>query len=432
MRYLIKGARVVDPQAGLDDIRDVLIGEDGTIEGVEAIPAAEGAQVIDGAGKVLIPGPLDMHVHFRDPGQEYKETIAGGVRSAAKGGYTDVATMPNTVPVCDTGAVVTYQYEKAREAGLARVHPIGALTMGEKGEQLAEIGDMVDAGAVAFSDDGHGVQYAGIMRTVMDYVVQFDKVVISHCQDDSLVGHGVVNEGRASTRLGLAGWPAQGEEIHIDRDIRLSELTGCAFHAAHVTTAAGVEIVRQAKLRGDDVTCEVCPHHLFLCEDDITDAYDTNYKMNPPLRTAEDAQALREALCSGEIDCYVTDHAPHAAHEKALEFERAPFGIIGLETALPLLVTKLVNTGQMSWQRLVEVCCINPRSRCRLDPVSIERGREATLTLVDPHASFTVTEDFLAGTAKNTPFIGTELDGRATWAFVAGKPILAHGEVVQA
>lgn len=437
MSYLIKGARVVDPQVSLDEVVDILIGDSGKIEamgasGARVLPediANGSVQVIDGVGKVLVPGLFDMHVHFRDPGQEYKETIAGGVRAAAKGGYTDVATMPNTTPVCDTGAIVTYQLEKSRQAGLARVHPIGALTMGEKGEQLAEIGDMVNAGAVAFSDDGHGVQYAGIMRTVMDYVKQFDRVVISHCQDDSLVGHGVVNEGAASTRLGLAGWPAQGEEIQVDRDIRLSELTGCAFHAAHVTTAKGVETVRMAKDRGLDVTCEVCPHHLFLTEDDITDAYDTNYKMNPPLRTAADAKALREALCNGDIDCYVSDHAPHATHEKQLEFERAPFGIIGLETELPLLLTHLINPGYMSWQRLVEVTSINPRKRCRLDPVRIELGGEATLTLIDPHAPFTVTQDFLAGSAKNTPFIGAELDGRAMYAFVSGRAILIDGKV---
>ena len=428
MRLLIKGARCVDPQVGLDAVVDVLI-EDGRIAELGEGLQAEGAQVLDADGMVCMPGFFDMHVHFRDPGQEYKETILGGCRSAAKGGFTDVATMPNTVPVCDTGAIVTYQLARAAEAGLARVHPIGALTKGEKGEALAEIGDMYHAGACAFSDDGHGVQYAGIMRTVMDYVSQFDRVVISHCQDDSLVGKGVVNEGVVSSRLGLAGWPAQGEEIHIERDIALAQLTGCSFHAAHVTTAAGARIVAAAKQRGLDVSCEVCPHHLFLCEDDITDDYDTNFKMNPPLRTAADAAALCDALCAGEIDCLVTDHAPHAAHEKALEFENAPFGIIGLETSIPLVLTKLVNTERMTWQRLVEVAAVNPRRICRLDAVRIEVGGEATLTLVNPHAPFTVTEDFLAGTSHNTPFLGWELDGRAMYALVEGTPILWEGEV---
>ncbi|MEE8717105.1 MAG: dihydroorotase [Coriobacteriales bacterium] len=434
MSFLIRGARAVDPQVDLDATVDVLIGDDGTIHGVEPagaeVGAPEGARVVDAAGMVLVPGPMDMHVHFRDPGQEYKETIEGGVRAAAKGGYTDVATMPNTKPVCDNGAIVTYQLDKARAAGLSRVHPIGSLTTGEAGEHLAEIGDMVAAGAVAFSDDGRGVQTAGMMRAVMDYVRQFDRVVISHCQDESLVGKGVVNEGVASTRLGLAGWPAQGEEIQISRDIQLSELTGCAFHAAHVTTEAGVEMVRRAKARGLDVTCEVCPHHLFLTEDDITDAYNTNYKMNPPLRTAQDAEALREALCAGDIDCLVSDHAPHATHEKQLEFERAPFGIVGLETEIPLVITHLVNPGHMTWQRFVQVTSVNPRARCRLEPLRIERGAQATLCLIDPHAPFEVTPDFLAGTGKNTPFLGETLDGRAMYAFVEGRPILEKGEVV--
>lgn len=433
MAFLIRAARCVDPQVDLDATLDVLIGDDGTIAALGpevAAQAPQGACVIDGAGKVLVPGLFDMHVHFRDPGQEYKETIEGGVRSAAKGGYTDVATMPNTTPVTDIGALISYQADKAAKAGLARVHPIGAITKGERGEALAEIGDMVASGACAFSDDGRGVQTAGMMRTAMDYIRQFDRVVISHCQDESLVGHGVVNEGVASTRLGLAGWPAQGEELQVDRDIVLAQLTGCPFHAAHVTTARGVELVTQAKQGGAQVSCEVCPHHLFLTEDDITDAYDTNYKMNPPLRTAADAAELRAALCDGRIDCLVSDHAPHAAHEKDMEFERAPFGIIGLETELPLVLTHLVNPGLMSWQRLVEVTAVNPRRICRLPEVRIEVGGEATLTLIDPHAPFTVDEQFLAGSQTNTPFLGATLDGRATHAFVAGRAILENGEVV--
>lgn len=434
MASLIRGARCVDPQVALDAACDVLIGDDGRIaEVAEAgtLEAPEGARVIEAAGKVLVPGLFDMHVHFRDPGQEYKETIEGGCRSAAKGGYTDVATMPNTQPTCDTGSIVRYQLDKAAAAGLSRVHPIGAITRGEQGEALAEIGDMVQAGACAFSDDGRGVQSAGMLRTAMDYIRQFDRCVISHCQDESLVGHGVVNEGVVSTRLGLAGWPAEGEELQVERDCMLSRLTGCALHVAHVTTARAVEYVERAREQGVRVSCEVCPHHLFLCEDDITDAYDTNYKMNPPLRTAADAAALREALCDGRIDCLVSDHAPHAAHEKDVEFERAPFGIIGLETELPLVLTHLVNPGLMSWERLVEVTAVNPRRICGLPPVRIEEGCEATLTLIDPHAPFTVDEAFLAGTSRNTPFLGAELDGRATHAFVKGVAILADGEVTQ-
>lgn len=432
MALLLKGARCVDPQVDLDGVCDVLVGDDGAIAKVGEVTPEEfaGAEVRDCAGMVVIPGLVDIHVHFRDPGQEYKETIEGGCRSAAKGGYTDVATMPNTSPTCDTGSIVTYQIERAHAAGLARVHPIGAITKGEAGESLAEIGDMYHAGACAFSDDGRGVQLAGMLRTAMDYISQFDRCAISHCQDESLVGSGVVNEGAVSSRLGLAGWPAEGEEVQIARDIMLSELTGCPLHVAHVTTAAGAEMVRAAKERGARVTCEVTPHHLFLCEDDITEDFDTNYKMNPPLRTREDMLALRELLASGAIDCVVSDHAPHAAHEKDLEFERAPFGIVGLETELPLVLTHLVRTGQMTWQRLVDAMCVQPRAVCRLDPVRIEEGCEATLTVVDPEARFTVTEDYLESKAKNTPFIGCELVGRAVEAYVEGRVILRDGEVV--
>lgn len=434
MAVLLKGGRCVDPQVGLDGPCDVLVGDDGLVEAVGEAAAeaarARGAEALDCAGLVVVPGLVDMHVHFRDPGQEYKETVEGGVRSAAKGGYTDVATMPNTTPVCDTGAVVSYQVAKAQRAGLSRVHPIGAVTRGEKGEALAELGDLFRAGACAFSDDGRGVQQAGVLRAAMDYVAAFDRCVISHCQDESVVGSGVVNEGAASTRLGLAGWPAAGEEIQIGRDIALSRLTGCALHVAHVTTARGVTMVRRAKEEGLRVTCEATPHHLFLCEDDITDAYDTNYKMNPPLRTREDMLALQEALADGTVDCVVSDHAPHAPHEKALEFERAPFGIVGLETELPLVLTNLVRPGRMSWARLVDAMCVRPRAILRLAPVRIEAGCEATLTLIDPEAAFTVTPGYLESKCKNTPFLGRELVGRAVGALVAGRAILRDGEVV--
>lgn len=428
---LLKGGHVVDPQVGLDGAADVLVGDDGTIcQVAPAVEAPQGCEVVDVCGMYVIPGMVDMHVHFRDPGLEYKETVEGGCRSAAKGGYTDVCTMPNTKPVCDDAPVVAYQLEKARAAGLARVHPIGAITKGEAGESLAEIGNLYKAGVCAYSDDGRGVQSAGMLRTAMDYIAQFDRVAISHCQDESVVGKGVVNEGVVSSRLGLAGWPAQGEEVQVSRDILLSELTGCSLHIAHVTTARAADMVAQGRARGVEVSCEVCPHHLFLCEDDITDDYDTNYKMNPPLRTRQDMEALQQALCDGRIDCVVSDHAPHAAHEKALEFELAPFGIVGLETELPLVLTYLVNTGRMGWQRLVEAMCVRPRQICRLPRVAVEQGCEATLTVVDPAARFTVTPDFLESRAKNSPFIGRDLTGRAMYAFVEGKAILANGEVV--
>ncbi|MBP3894782.1 MAG: dihydroorotase [Atopobiaceae bacterium] len=429
MAYLIKGAHVVDPQVGLDDVRDVLVEEKQIVEVAESIDAGEGVEVIDGTGKYLVPGLVDMHVHFRDPGFEYKETIATGSRAAAHGGFTDVATMPNTDPVTDTGAEIRYQIDTARRAGLVHVRPMGSLTRGEKGESLSEIGDMVMEGASAFSDDGHGVQSAGMMKTCMAYVSQFDRVVCAHCEDESLTKNGVINSGRAATRLGMFGWPALGEEIEIWRDIELCRMTGCALHICHISTAKGLEMVKAAKAEGLPVTCEVTPHHLFLCDEDIDDTYNTNLKMNPPLRKASDAAALREGILDGSIDCIVTDHAPHAKHEKDCEWEIAFFGTIGLETSLPLMLTNMVSTGKMSWDRLVEVMAVNPRNLLRCKPVKIEAGSQADLTLIDPDKEIEVTEDYFVGKSKNSAFLGYKLKGAATDVLMAGKRTLIDGVV---
>ncbi|MCH3943130.1 MAG: dihydroorotase [Atopobiaceae bacterium] len=429
MAFLIRGAHAVDPQAGLDDVVDVLVDGERIGEVGPGLEVPTGATVIDARGRYLVPGLVDMHVHFRDPGFEYKETIETGSRAAAKGGFTDVATMPNTAPVCDTGAVVRYQIDSAEAVGLVRVHPMGALTKGEKGEGLAEIGDMVVEGAAAFSDDGRGVQSAGMMRTCMEYVSQFDRVVSVHCQIDTLTESGLVNEGRCSTRLGMFGWPALGEELEIERDIDLCRLTGCPLHIQHLSTARGLELVRGAKAEGLPVTCEVTPHHLFLDEDDITDAYETNLKVNPPLRLASDAAALRDGICDGSVDCLVTDHAPHAAHEKDCEFEIASFGTVGLETSLPLVLTNLVRTSRLSWPHLVELMAVNPRRLLRLDAVRIERGGEATLTLIDPEVEVEVDDAWFAGKSRNSAFMGAHLKGAATDVWCAGTRTLADGTV---
>ena len=425
MAYLIKGAHVVDPQVGLDDVRDVLVEGKQIVEVAAAIEASEGVEVIDGTGKYLVPGLVDMHVHFRDPGFEYKETIYSGSRAAAHGGFTDVATMPNTDPVTDNGAEIRYQIDTARKAGLVHIRPMGALTREEKGESLAEIGDMVMEGASAFSDDGHGVQSAGMMKTCMAYVSQFDRVVCAHCEDESLTKNGVINSGRAATRLGMFGWPALGEEIEIWRDIELCRMTGCALHICHISTAKGLEMVKAAKAEGLPVTCEVTPHHLFLCDEDIDDTYNTNLKMNPPLRKRSDMEALRAGILDGSIDCVVTDHAPHAKHEKDCEWEIAFFGCTGLETSLPLMLTKLVSTGKMSWSRLVEVMAVNPRQLLRCKPVKIEAGSQADLTLIDPAREIEVTESYFQGKSKNSAFLGAKLTGCATDVLMAGKRTLA-------
>lgn len=429
MAFLLKGAHVVDPQVGLDGFRDVLI-DDGKIAAVsEALEAPAGAEVIDAHDKYLVPGLVDMHVHFRDPGYEYKETIETGSAAAVHGGFTDVATMPNTDPVTDTGAEVRYQIDRAHAAGLCHVRPIGAMTRGEKGDSLAEIGDMVIEGASAFSDDGHGVQSAGMMRTCMEYIAQFDRVALAHCEIESLSGHGVINEGRASTRLGMFGWPALAEELEIYRDIELVRLTNCPLHICHISTRKGLDLVRAAKADGLPVTCEVTPHHLFLCEDDITDTYDTNLKMNPPLRTADDAAALREGVLDGSIDCIVTDHAPHAPHEKDCEWEISFFGIVGLETSLPLMLQNLVDTGKMSWARLVEVMAVNPRRLLRLEPVSIVEGSAADLTLIDPKKSVEITPEYLKSRSKNSAWLGQTLTGAATDVWAGGRRVLTDGVV---
>ena len=428
MALLLKNARIVDPQVDLDEVYDVLLDE-GIIEKVGKDLSCQDAQERDLSGKILMPGFVDMHVHLRDPGYEHKEDISTGTRAAAHGGFTDVCCMPNTNPVVDTGAVVEYILLKASQVGKCRVHVAGACTMGLKGEALSEMGDMVACGAVAFTDDGRGVQTAGMMRRVMDYAKQFNRTVMSHCQDESLVDAGQINEGPISTRLGLLGWPATGEEIQIERDIEISSLTGCPIHIQHLSTSHGIEIVRRAKADGVAVTCEVTPHHMFLTDDMIDETYDTNLKVNPPLRTKADTEGVIAGVVDGTVDCIVTDHAPHALHEKAREFELAPFGMTGIETSIGLVITKLVKPGIISWQRMVELMSINPRRILHIDRVAIEPGSRADITIVDPNLEWTVTTDFFESKSDNSGFLGWKLNGRATDVYVAGKPTMVDGKV---
>ncbi len=429
MAMLLKNARVVDPQVELDAVCDVLI-EEGKIAQVGEIKPVAGTTEIDLSGKVLVPGLVDMHVHLREPGFEHKEDIASGTRAAAHGGFTGVCAMPNTDPVADDGAAIEYVVSRAAEVGKCRVYPAGAMTHGLKGEIIAEMGDMVAHGAVAFTDDGKGVQDAGMMRRVMDYGKMFGKTMMAHCQDDGLVGEGQVNEGVVSTRLGMLGWPGAGEELEIARDIQLCELTGCPLHIQHITTAKGLDMVRKAKEAGLPVTCEVTPHHLFLTEDDITDAYETSLKVNPPLRTAADAAALIEGVKDGTVDAIATDHAPHAAWEKAREFELAPFGMTGLETSLGLVLTKLVAPGVIDYADMVDLMAVAPRDILGLEPVKIAPGCAADITVFDPAVEWTVAEDDFCSKAHNSGFIGASLVGRATDVFVGGEATLRDGKIV--
>ena len=428
MALLLKNAHVVDPAANLDGVLDVLIDGDKIAQVGESLDSA-GADVVDLSGKYLVPGLVDMHVHLREPGYEYKEDIESGTRAAAKGGFTGVCSMPNTDPVTDNGTVVEFVKSRAAEAGHCRVYPSGACTLGLKGEAMAEMGDMVAHGAVAFTDDGRGVQGAGMMRRCMDYGKMFGKVFMSHCQDEDLVGHGQINEGKMSTRLALEGWPAQGEELQIARDIELAELTGARIHIQHISTARGLAIVREGKKRGIQVTCEATPHHMFLTEDDLDETYNTCLKVNPPLRTPRDAEAIRQGVVDGTVDVIVTDHAPHAEWEKAREFELAPFGMTGIETSLALVLTHLVEPGKMSLARMVEAMSIKPREILGLDAVSIAPGFVADITVFDPDIEWTVGEDGYESKASNSGFAGSKLRGRATDVFVGGKWTLKNGVV---
>lgn len=430
MAFLLKNARVVDPQVELDEVCDILV-EDGKIAQVGKGLSAANAEEIDCTGKVVTPGLVDIHVHLRDPGQEQKEDIASGTRAAAHGGFTAVACMPNTKPTIDNAITVEYVQRMAEKVGKCRVHVVGSCTQGLAGETLSEMGDMVRHGAVAFTDDGHGVQGAGMMRRVMDYANQFGKVVMSHCQDEDLVGDGVVNEGVCSTRLGMLGWPAEGEELQIARDIALCRLTGTPLHIQHITTGRGVDLVRQAKAEGLPVTAEATPHHLFLNEDAIDDTYNTYLKVNPPLRTEEDRLAVTAGVLDGTIDCIVTDHAPHTDWEKDCEFAIAAFGMTGLETSLGLVLTQLVRTGVMDYAQMVQLMAVNPRSIIQVDPVTIQEGSVADLTVIDPEVEWTVSVDDFCSKAKNSGFIGATLTGRATDVFVSGVPTLRNGAIVE-
>jgi len=355
VKRLFKNGRVIDPAGGTDEVLDLLV-EDGRFAEIGeagSLDAGEGGQILDMSGLVVCPGFIDMHVHFREPGQEWKETVATGAAAAAAGGFTAVACMPNTVPVMDNRSTVEFIRARAEEAGLARVWPIGAVTQGQEGRELAELGDMNEAGAVAFSGDGRPIRSSQVMRLALEYSRLFEVPVIDHCEDPDLVGDGVVHEGRVSSRLGFKGWPGVAEDIMVMRNILLSEYTGGHVHIAHMSTGRSAQLVREAKGRGSRVTCEVTPHHLVLDHEAVME-FDTNAKMNPPLRAASDLEQLKEALADGTVDAIATDHAPHHSDEKCVEFSRAPFGIIGLETAVPICLDRLVHGKVIPLERLFQ------------------------------------------------------------------------------
>jgi dihydroorotase len=424
-RTLVANGTVVDPVARTSTPADVLLDGD-RIEAVGAPGSFADAEatLVDARGLHVLPGLVDIHVHLREPGQEYKETVATGSAAALAGGFTSVATMANTNPVNDSGAVTQYILERGRTVAGVRVYAIGAVSVGLQGERMAEIGEMHRAGIVAVSDDGRPIMNASLMRHALEYTQLFGLPVIAHEEDDALCCGGVMNEGPTAVRLGLRGRPAAAEEVMIARDVALAELTGGHLHVAHLSTARGVELVRQAKARGLRVTAEVTPHHLFLTEEAVGD-YDTNAKMAPPLRTKADVEALRQGLADGTIDCIATDHAPHHQDEKDCEFDEAAFGIVGLETALPLGL-RLVAEGVLDLPTLIERMTVGAARILNLPAGTLAPGAPADLTLVDPERKWKVAARSFKSKGRNTPFEGWDVTGRALVTMVGGR--ILHDE----
>jgi len=424
---LMRGGRLIDPSRGLDERADLYLRE-GRVEGLgRNLGTPDGAMVVDAGGQVVCPGLIDLHVHLREPGQEDLETVATGAMAAAAGGFTAVCAMPNTDPVCDNQGVVGFIKAQAQRAARARVYPIGAISVGQKGQQLAEFGELVGAGAVAVSDDGRPVVSSHLMRTALEYAKTFGIPVADHCEDPTLSAGGAMHEGLVSARLGLKGIPAAAEEIMVARDALLAELTGGHVHLCHVSTRGSVEIIRRAKERGIRVTAEATPHH-FTLTDEACEGYDTNAKMNPPLREAEDREAIRAALKDGTIDVIATDHAPHHYDAKEREFDDAPNGIIGLESALGLAITELVEPGWLTLQELVNRMSTLPARIFNLPGGTLAPGAPADVTVFDPGASWTVRPDEWFSRSRNTPFRGRQLVGRPTLTIVRGQIVYQRGD----
>ncbi len=422
MKLLITNGHLIDPSCGQNSGKNVLIENGRIVDWLsfsDGVP--EGCEIFDATGLIVAPGFIDLHVHLREPGQEHKETIASGCAAAVAGGWTSVCPMPNTNPINDNAAITRYMIEQAKLAGFANVFPVGAITKGSSGTELAEMGEMKAAGAVAVSDDGRPVPNAGMMRRAMEYAKDFDLPVVDHCEDKSLSHGGVMHEGKMSLLLGLKGMPALAEDLDAVRDILLAKETGSHAHIAHISTKGAIEAVRRAKNEGINVTCEVTPHH-FTLTDKAVEGYDTNTKMSPPLRSEEHLEAILEGIKDGTIDAIATDHAPHHADEKALEFDRAPMGIIGLETALGLAFQQLVDKGVIDLVRLVKMCSTNPAKLYNIpERGTLKKGSIADVTIIDPNLVWTYRNVDSKSKSKNSPFDGWEFRGGAVATIVGGK-----------
>ena len=423
---LLKGGRVVDPSQGTDGVLDLLLA-DGLVAGLgEGLEAPPDARIIDATGLVVTPGLIDVHVHLREPGGEHKETIASGARAAAAGGFTAVCAMPNTDPVIDDPASVAFVAAAGLRANAARVYPVGAISVRQEGERLTEIGEMAEAGAVGITDDGHPVMDSGLMRLALEYCLAFGIPVADHPEDLGLSKDGVMNEGLISCRLGLKGKPNASEDAHISRDLMLAKLTGGRIHLQHVSTAAGVEAIRQAKADGVRVSAEATPHHLLLT-DEAVEGYRTEAKMNPPLRSQMDVDAVRAGLQDGTLDIIATDHAPHHYDEKEAAFDDAPFGIVGLETCLGLILTHIVSEGVIDLPTMVDRMSCTPATAYSLPGGTLEPGSPADVTVIDPDRAWTVDPNAFLSKSKNTPFTGWELKGKARMTIVGGDVVWEEG-----
>jgi len=427
VKLIIKNGRVFDPGNKVDAVLDILI-EGGKVAKIGPGLSPKAASVIDAKGKVVVPGLVDMHTHLREPGREDKETLLSGSRAAVKGGFTTVCCMANTNPVIDSEGLVRYIYTRASDIGLIDIYPVGAFTKGLKGKEMSEIGLLKEAGVVALSDDGNSVMDSHLMRRALEYANMFDLPVISHCEDTSLSKDGLMNEGYFSTLLGLAGIPNVSEYTAINRDIELARFTGARLHIAHISTRQGVELVRRAKKEGVRVTAETCPHY-FTLSDEAVIGFDTNTKVKPPLRGKKDVDAIKKGLADGTIDVIATDHAPHTEEEKDVEYNFAPFGMIGLETALSLGITELVGKKVLTISQLIEKISIAPANILGLAQGSISIGKPANISVLDPAKEWTVAKDKFLSKSKNSPFIGRKLKGVVCEVISNGKVVFTDGEV---
>lgn len=419
---LLKGGRVIDPSQNLDGVLDLLVAE-GHISGPwQGLEVPEGAEVINCSGLVVAPGLVDLHVHLREPGDEHKETIASGARAATAGGYTSICAMPNTRPPIDNPAAVGFVRAEGERAGYARVYPVGAVSVNLKGEEITEIGELVVTGAVAVTDDGRPVYDSGLLRRTLEYIQSFDIPYFSHAEELALSSNGVMNEGPVSTSLGLRGIPNAAEDAAVARECIIAELTGGQLHILHVSTRGAVEVIRAAKARGVRVTAEVTPHHLALTDEAVR-GYRTEAKMNPPLRSAADVQAVRDALVEGVIDCIATDHAPHHYEDKEREFDDAPFGIVGLETALGVCNRELVASGRMGLSDLIDRMSCVPARIAALPAGTLSEGAPADVVLFDPEQRWVCDPNEFLSLSRNTPFAGQELVGRVVMTLVGGRPV---------